>query len=74
MSVRFIARQPEPEIGAWYPPFAAVVLCQLSGSMSDLPAENPMFVKDLMQEFQRAPADRGEQVIPNPVRGPAPPR
>ena len=33
-----------------------MALYQLSSPMSDLPAEIPMFVKDLMQESQRAPA------------------
>lgn len=48
-----IGEQPEPEVWAWYSPLDAIVLCQLYGPMSELPAEIPMFVKDLMQESDR---------------------
>jgi hypothetical protein len=53
----FIAGQPGPELWAWYPPFDAVVLYQLYGPMSGLPAEIPMFIKDLIQESDRVAAD-----------------
>jgi hypothetical protein len=55
----FLARQPEPEIWAYYSPYDAVVLCQLYGPMSDLPPDIPAFTRDLMQE-----ADRHGTVLP----------
>ncbi len=60
----FIGSQPGPELWAWYPPFDAVVLYQLYGPMSGLPAEIPMFVKDLMQESGRVAAALPQQAPP----------
>lgn len=55
----FLAKLADPEIWAWYSPFDAVILCQLYGPMSDLPAGFPAFTRDLMQE-----ADRVSAVLP----------
>ena len=52
----FLARHAEPEIWAWYSPFDTIVLCQLFGPMSDLPAEIPALTRDLMQEASRIDA------------------
>jgi hypothetical protein len=60
----FIAGQPEPELWAWYSPYDAVVLCQRFGPMSALPAEIPMFIRDLMQEADRAVITLPEQAPP----------
>jgi 3' exoribonuclease, RNase T-like len=60
----FVGGQPEPELWAYYSPFDAVVLYQLYGPMSGLPAEIPMFVRDLMQESGRGSAALPEQAPP----------
>ena len=60
----FLAQLPDPEIWAWYSPFDAVVLCQLYGPMSDLPAGFPAFTRDLMQEADRVNADLPQQDPP----------
>lgn len=45
--VRFVG--DKPEFWAWYADYDWVVLCQLYGTMLDLPAEWPMFCRDLRQ-------------------------
>jgi len=60
----FLGGQPEPEVWAWYSPYDAVVLCQLYGPMSTLPAEVPMFTRDLMQEADRTGVTLPEQAAP----------
>ena len=60
----FLTLQAEPEIWAWYSPFDTVVLCQLFGPMSDLPAEIPAFTRDLMQEASRVSATLPSQQPP----------
>lgn len=49
----FIAATPAPELWAWYGAYGHVVLCQLWGSMNDLPPGVPMWTNDLKQEAQR---------------------
>lgn len=49
----FMARQPSPEVWAYFSPFDHLNLCQLYGSMNKLPAAVPAFTRDLMQEAQR---------------------
>ena len=39
----------EPEFWAWYGSYDWVVLCQLFGTMMDLPPTWPMFIRDLRQ-------------------------
>jgi hypothetical protein len=60
----FLTQLADPEIWAWYSPFDAVVLCQLYGPMSDLPAGFPAFTRDLMQEADRVNADLPQQDPP----------
>ena len=49
----FLARQPDPENMGLVPPFDTVVLCQLFGPMSALPAEVPAFTRDLLGRDRR---------------------
>lgn len=59
----FIGRQPEPEVRA-YSPHDTVVLCQLYRPMNALPAEIPVFTRDLMQEADRTGTAMPEQAPP----------
>ncbi|MFI0406615.1 hypothetical protein [Actinomadura sp. 3N508] len=49
----FIAATPDPVLCAWYGAYDHVVLCQLWGSMVDLPPGVPMWTYDLRQETER---------------------
>jgi hypothetical protein len=49
----FILATPDPELWAWYAAYDHVALCQLWGSMIDLPDGVPMWTNDLKQEVQR---------------------
>lgn len=49
----FIQATPEVELWAWYGAYDHVALCQLWGSMIDLPPGIPMFTQDLRQETGR---------------------
>lgn len=60
----FLGGEQEPEIWAYYSPYDAVVLCQLYGPMNALPAEVPMFTRDLMQEADRTGTGLLEQAPP----------
>jgi len=51
---KFITDVPDPELWAYYGAYDHVVLCQLFGSMSELPAGVPMWTHELMQEWERA--------------------
>ena len=44
--------KPKPELWGWYSAYDHVALCQLFGSMVDLPEGIPMFTNDLKQEVQ----------------------
>jgi len=67
----FIGGQPEPEVWAYYSPYDAVVLCQLYGPMNALPAEIPMFTRDLMPRGRPGrdrPPGAGPAHPPRPAR------
>lgn len=49
----FLLAGSEPELWAWYGSYDHVVLCQLWGTMMDLPAGMPMWTNDLQQEVHR---------------------
>ena len=49
----FTADGPEPETWAWYADYDHVVLCQLWGTMPQLPRALPRFTRDLRQEWER---------------------
>jgi hypothetical protein len=49
----FIVATPDPELWASYGAYDHVVLCQLWGSMVDLPQGVPMWTNDLQQESGR---------------------
>jgi hypothetical protein len=49
----FIVATPDVELWAWYGAYDHVVLCQLWGSMVQLPEGVPMFTCDLQQEALR---------------------
>jgi len=52
-----------PELWADYAAYDHVVLCQLWGTMADLPMRLPMFTHDLQQEIEKMPAgDPGPKV------------
>lgn len=48
-----LLRDGKPEIWADYGSYDWVALCQLFGTMTDLPSGMPMFVRDLRQEIER---------------------
>ena len=50
---RLLMRDGTPEIWADYGSYDWVALCQLFGTMMDLPSGMPMFVRDLRQEVFR---------------------
>jgi len=50
---RFIQKTSDAQLWAWYGAYDHVVLCQLWGSMIDLPEGVPMWTNDLKQEAQR---------------------
>lgn len=52
----FITQFSEPELWAFFSPYDHVVLTQLYGPLSELPAPIPPFTRDLMQEAQRSTA------------------
>jgi 3' exoribonuclease, RNase T-like len=53
-----------PELWADYGAYDHVALCQLWGTMMDLPAGVPMFTHDLQQEIEKKPAgDPGPQQV-----------
>jgi hypothetical protein len=45
--LRFIGDDPCPEFWAWYGAYDWVLVCQMFGTMMDLPRHFPMFVHDL---------------------------
>lgn len=49
---------PDPQLWAWYGAYDHVVLCQLFGSMIDLPMGFPMWTNDLRQEVNYPGAPR----------------
>lgn len=49
----FIQATPDVELWAWYGAYDHVALCQLWGSMIDLPEGVPMYTHDLKQETAR---------------------
>jgi len=55
----------EPETWAWYGDYDHVVLCQLFGSMPQLPRPLPRFTRDLRQWWEQL----GEPWLPEQVSG-----
>jgi hypothetical protein len=53
---------PTPEFWAYYADYDWVVLCQLFGTMMDLPKGFPMYCRDLKQEADRLGVDLSEVV------------
>ncbi len=49
----FILAVPEPQLWAWYAAYDHVALCQLWGTMMQLPKGVPMWTNDLKQEAER---------------------
>lgn len=49
----FLLADDHPELWGWYPSYDHVVLAQLWGSMSDLPAGIPKRTNDIQQEAER---------------------
>ena len=49
----FILATPGRELWAWYAAYDHVVLCQLWGTMVQLPKGVPMWTNDLKQEAER---------------------
>ncbi len=49
----FILATPDPQLWAWYAAYDHVVLCQLWGTMMQLPEGVPMWTNDLRQEAER---------------------
>lgn len=49
----FILAAPDPQLWAWYGAYDHVVLCQLWGTMMQLPKGVPMWTNDLKQEAER---------------------
>jgi hypothetical protein len=49
----FILAAPDPQLWAWYAAYDHVVLCQLWGTMMQLPKGVPMWTNDLKQECER---------------------
>jgi hypothetical protein len=47
------ADRRDPETWAWYGDYDHVVLCQLWGTMPDLPRALPRFTRDLRQEWEQ---------------------
>ena len=56
----FILAAPDPQLWAWYAAYDHVVLCQLWGTMMQLPKGVPMWTNDLKQEAER----RGNPDLP----------
>lgn len=61
----FIADTPDPQLWAWYAAYDHVVLAQLFGRMTQLPAHVPMFTNDLKQECVRL----GDPQVPQQESG-----
>jgi hypothetical protein len=61
----FIQATPDVELWAWYGAYDHVALCQLWGSMIDLPEGVPMFTHDLKQECDRV----GNPPMPQQAEG-----
>ncbi|HEY5396207.1 MAG TPA: hypothetical protein VIL16_12500 [Trebonia sp.] len=49
----FILTEPDPQLWAWYAAYDHVALCQLWGTMMQLPKGVPMWTNDLKQEAER---------------------
>jgi hypothetical protein len=63
--LKFIGNDRKPQFWAWYADYDWVALCQLFGTMMDLPKGWPMFCLDLKQEHFLA----GSPVLPKQDAG-----
>lgn len=55
----------DPETWAWYGDYDHVVICQLWGTMPDLPRAMPRFTRELRQEWERV----GKPELPEQPQG-----
>lgn len=60
----FLTADGSPELWAWYAAYDHVVLCQLFGPMTALPAPLPRFTRDLRQLWEEV----GSPPLPAPPR------
>ncbi len=60
----FLGTAGPPELWAWYAAYDHVVLCQLFGTMTDLPRLFPRFTRDLRQLWEEV----GRPPLPPPPR------
>ncbi|WP_445548799.1 polyadenylate-specific 3'-exoribonuclease AS [Frankia sp. CiP1_Cm_nod2] len=60
--VAFLGAAGPPELWAWYAAYDHVVLCQLFGTMTDLPRFLPRFTRDLRQLWEEV----GRPPLPPP--------
>ncbi|WP_175324748.1 polyadenylate-specific 3'-exoribonuclease AS [Frankia sp. Cppng1_Ct_nod] len=60
----FLGVDGPPELWAWYAAYDHVVLCQLFGTMTDLPRPFPRFTRDLRQLWEEV----GCPQLPRPPR------
>jgi hypothetical protein len=58
----FLTAQHLPELWAWYGAYDHVVLCQLFGTMTELPRALPRFTRDLRQLWEEV----GKPALPDP--------
>jgi hypothetical protein len=61
----FILVAPDPQLWAWYAAYDHVALCQLWGTMMQLPDGVPMWTNDLKQEAERL----GNPKVPEQAAG-----
>lgn len=64
---QFILSFPDPQLWSWFGAYDHVVLCQLWGSMVDLPRGVPMWTNDLQQEIVRLGVS--EDALPKQAAG-----
>lgn len=60
----FVTGTHAPELWAWYGAYDHVALCQLFGTMLDLPTNFPMYTNDLQTEVNRVTLSHGKFKIP----------
>lgn len=60
---RFITHDPDPQLWAYYSAYDHVALCQLWGTMMNLPDGVPMWTNDVQQEWLR----QGKPALPEQV-------
>jgi hypothetical protein len=56
----FVGDDPEPHFWGWYASYDWVLLCQVFGTMMELPPHFPYFIRDLMQVCEEQGVPRSE--------------